>query len=260
MALAGAGFDPYLGFYHRPRHGRPALALDLMEPDRPIVADSTVVNAINNGEVQAADFVYSGPACALTPSGRKAFIAAYERRLDQETTHPLFGYRVTMRRLIAVQARLLARHLLGEIESIQRAAFKAVKAGATGRDIYAAAEPLVARSKHHNHLDFLAHGMGLVSHEAPRLTERGVAVPYVPEHKDKPLEESMVVSVETTLLHPTRGFIKLEDTVVTTPAGHEVYAEGGRGWNRGGPAVRRWLSCRGKRASSKGNACSITVK
>ncbi len=128
--------------------------------------------------------------------------------------------------------------LLGEIESIQQAAFKAVKAGATGRDIYAAAEPLVAKSRHHNHMEFLAHGMGMVSHEAPRLTERGVAVPYTPEHKDQPLEESMVVSVETTLLHPTRGFIKLEDTVVTTANGHELYAEGGRGWNRGGTAAQ----------------------
>ena len=116
MALASAGFDPYLGFYHRPRHGRPALALDMMEPYRPIVVDSAVINAINNGEVKAGDFVYSGPACTLTSAGRKAFLAAYERRLDQETTHPLFGYRVSMRRLIAVQARLFARHLLGEID------------------------------------------------------------------------------------------------------------------------------------------------
>jgi Xaa-Pro aminopeptidase len=127
--------------------------------------------------------------------------------------------------------------LLGEIESVQRAAFKAIKPGATGQDIYAAAEPLVAKSRHHNHMEFLAHGMGMVSHEAPRLTERGVAVPYTPEHKDKPLEADMVVSVETTLLHPTRGFIKLEDTVVTTAAGQAIYAEGLRGWNKGGTAL-----------------------
>jgi CRISPR-associated protein Cas4 len=116
VMLGGAGFDPYMGFYHRPRHGRPALALDMMEPYRPILADSTVINAVNNGEIGIDDFVYSGPACSLKPAGRKALIAGYERRLDQETTHPLFGYRVTMRRLLAVQSRLLARHLLGEIE------------------------------------------------------------------------------------------------------------------------------------------------
>jgi CRISPR-associated exonuclease Cas4/CRISPR-associated protein Cas1 len=98
------------------RHGRPALALDMMEPYRPIIADSTVINVVNNGEVKPTDFVRNGPACALKPAGRKAFIAAYERRLDLETTHPVFGYRVSMRRLIHVQMRLLARHLDGEID------------------------------------------------------------------------------------------------------------------------------------------------
>jgi Xaa-Pro aminopeptidase len=86
-------------------------------------------------------------------------------------------------------------------------------------------------------MDFLAHGMGLVSHEAPRLTDRG-AVKYQPEHKDKPLEANMVVSVETTLRHPTRGFIKLEDTLALTASGHEVYGEGARGWNKGGTALK----------------------
>lgn len=116
VALSGVGLDPYLGFYHRPRHGRPALALDMMEPYRPIIADSVVINAINNGEVKEKDFTISTPGCSLTPAGRRAFLAAYERRLDQETTHPVFGYRVTMRRLIAVQAQLLVRHLQGEID------------------------------------------------------------------------------------------------------------------------------------------------
>ena len=123
--------------------------------------------------------------------------------------------------------------LLCEIESIQRAAMKPMRAGAMGRDIYAAAEPLVAGSKHHNHLEFLAHGMGLVSHEAPRLTARG-PVPYPADDAERPLEAGSVVSVETTLMHPTRGFIKLEDTVVVTDTGHEVYGEGLRGWNRAG--------------------------
>ena len=114
-ALVSAGSDPYQGFYHRPRHGRPALALDMMEPFRPLLCDSTVLMAINNGEVGPGSFVTNGPACALTPSGRKALIAAWERRLEQETTHPVFGYRISMRRLVAVQCRLLARHVTGEI-------------------------------------------------------------------------------------------------------------------------------------------------
>jgi Xaa-Pro aminopeptidase len=123
--------------------------------------------------------------------------------------------------------------LLAEIEAIQRAGFKAVRPGAMGRDIYAAAEPLVAKSKQHNNLEFLAHGMGLVSHEAPRLTDHG-PVPYPATDADIPLEVGEVVSVETTLKHPTRGFIKLEDTVVVTDTGHEIYGEGGRGWNIAG--------------------------
>jgi Xaa-Pro aminopeptidase len=125
--------------------------------------------------------------------------------------------------------------LLAEIESIQRASMQAMRPGALGREIYATAEPLVAKSKHRNNLEFLAHGMGLVSHEAPRLTDRG-PVPYPADDAGRPLEAGMVVSVETTLKHPTRGFIKLEDTAVVTASGHEVYGEGARGWNRAGTA------------------------
>jgi Xaa-Pro aminopeptidase len=127
--------------------------------------------------------------------------------------------------------------LLAEIETIQRAAMKPIRAGALGSVIYAAAEPLAQKSKHHNHMHFLAHGMGLVSHEAPRLTAKG-PVPYDAYDADRPLETGMVVSVETTLQHPERGFIKLEDTVVVTDAGFDIYGEGGRGWNRGGTAAR----------------------
>jgi len=126
--------------------------------------------------------------------------------------------------------------LLGEIEAIQRAAMKPIKAGRLGGEIYAAADPLVRQSKQHNHMHFLAHGMGLVSHEAPRLTASG-PVPYDAYDATRPLEAGMVVSVETTLQHPRRGFIKLEDTVVVTPSGFDIYGEGGRGWNRGGTAA-----------------------
>jgi len=127
--------------------------------------------------------------------------------------------------------------LLGEIETIQRAAFKPIRAGASGGVIYEAGEALVAKSKHHYNMEFLAHGMGLVSHEAPHLTSTG-PIPYTDEDAHRPLESGMVISVETTLKHPSRGFIKLEDTVVVTDTGFELYGEGGRGWNRGGTAVR----------------------
>ena len=127
--------------------------------------------------------------------------------------------------------------LLAEIESIQRAAFNATRPGALGREIYGAAEPLVMKSKHHNNIEFLAHGMGLVSHEAPRLTDHG-PVPYPADDANIPLEVGAVVSVETTLKHPSRGFIKLEDTVVVTEQGHEIYGEGARGWNKAATAAR----------------------
>ena len=116
-ALTAVGLDPYMGLYHRPRPGRPALALDLMEPFRPIIADSCALQAINNGEVRRDGFTTNGPAWALNSGGRKTLIGAYERRMDQETTHPVFGYRVSMRRLIDVQCRLLARYLQGEIRA-----------------------------------------------------------------------------------------------------------------------------------------------
>jgi CRISPR-associated endonuclease Cas1/CRISPR-associated protein Cas4 len=116
VTLSAVGFDPYRGFYHQPRYGRPALALDLMEPFRPLVADSAVILAINNGEVKPTDFIAAAGSVALNADGRKRFIAAFERRLSQEVTHPQFGYRIAYRRLFELQARLLARHLLGELE------------------------------------------------------------------------------------------------------------------------------------------------
>lgn len=109
------GFDPYLGFYHRPRFGRPALALDLSEEFRPLVADSTVLTLINNGEIKSSDFVTRAGGMALTAEGRRAVLRAYERRLDTEVRHPVFGYQLTYRRVFDVQARMLGAHLLGEI-------------------------------------------------------------------------------------------------------------------------------------------------
>jgi CRISP-associated protein Cas1 len=109
------GFDPYLGFYHRPRFGRPALALDLAEEFRPLIAESVVINLVNNGEVTASDFVVRAGGVNLTKDGRRTVLRAYDRRLDIEVRHPTFGYRVTYRRVLEVQTRVLAAHVLGEI-------------------------------------------------------------------------------------------------------------------------------------------------
>ena len=115
VTLAAVGFDAYRGLYHQPRYGRPALALDLMEPFRPLVADSAVVQAINNGEVRLHDFKTAAGSVNLTADGRRRFISAFERRLGHEVIHPLFGYRVSYCRLMEMQARLFGRFLLGEL-------------------------------------------------------------------------------------------------------------------------------------------------
>ena len=115
MALLSEGLEPHWGVYHQPRHGRPALSLDLMEPLRPLIADSAVLTAINTGMVRKRNFRIGANACLLEPAGRKAMITAYEARLDQLVTHPVFEYRCSWRAAIRLHARLLARHFRGDI-------------------------------------------------------------------------------------------------------------------------------------------------
>ena len=109
------GFDPFIGFFHQPRFGRPALALDLMEPFRPLIADSAVLSAVNTRMVTPRDFIATGSAVALKPDGRKAFFRAYEQRMDTLVTHPLFGYKMSYSRMMEVQARLLAAYIRGDV-------------------------------------------------------------------------------------------------------------------------------------------------
>jgi Xaa-Pro aminopeptidase len=123
--------------------------------------------------------------------------------------------------------------LLGEIDAIQQAARKPIRPGALGGDVIAAGEERLKQSPHGNILKYVAHGMGLISHEAPRLTARSVER-YPAYDADRPLEPGLVLSIETTMHHPRRGFIKLEDTVAVTETGWEAFGDVGRGWNRGG--------------------------
>ena len=115
LAALAVGFDPYLGFYHQPRFGRAALGLDLMEEFRPLVAESTVLSCINNRVITDRDFVKAGQAVNLTTAGRKRFFQTYEQRMSSLITHPLFDYKVSYRRALELQARLLAKTLTGEI-------------------------------------------------------------------------------------------------------------------------------------------------
>jgi CRISPR-associated protein Cas1 len=116
IAALAVGFDPYIGFYHQPRFGRPALALDIMEEFRPLIAESCAITAINNRMVTEKDFVRAGRAVNLSAAGRKQFFVAYEARMNHLVTHPIFDYKVTYRRALELQFRILARYLTGEID------------------------------------------------------------------------------------------------------------------------------------------------
>lgn len=119
LAAYAVGFDPYVGFFHQPRFGRPALALDLMEEFRPLVADSTVLSCINNRVLTPGDFVRAGEAVNLATAGRRRFFELYEQRMNSLLTHPVFDYKVSYRRAIELQARMLAKCLTGEIPAYQ---------------------------------------------------------------------------------------------------------------------------------------------
>jgi len=118
-ACLAVGFDPYVGLFHRPRFGRPALALDLAEEFRPLLADSTVLTLVNNREISASDLTVRAGAVALTADGRKTAIRAWERRMTTEVRHPMFGYAVSYRRAAELQARILAARLTGELPSYE---------------------------------------------------------------------------------------------------------------------------------------------
>ena len=109
-----AGLDPFLGFMHQPRYGRPALALDLMEEFRPLVADSVAISLINRGELGPDDFIHSANGVFLNDRGRRPFWEAWFRRMDTEVSHPEFSYKMAYRRMLEVQARQLWRFVRGE--------------------------------------------------------------------------------------------------------------------------------------------------
>jgi CRISP-associated protein Cas1 len=118
-ACLAVGFDPYIGLFHQPRFGRPALALDLAEEFRPLLADSTVLTLVNNREISASDFLVRAGAVTLTAEGRKTVIRAWERRMTTHVRHPVFAYQVSYRRAAELQARMLAARLTGELPAYQ---------------------------------------------------------------------------------------------------------------------------------------------
>ena len=118
-AVSVVGLDPYVGYLHAAKYGKPALALDLMEEFRPIIVDSVVLTLLNNGMLQPDDFAEEFGAYRLTDGGRRTFLAKFEDRLNTEVEHPVFRYKATYKRCIELQARLLAKALTGEIPQYQ---------------------------------------------------------------------------------------------------------------------------------------------
>ena len=116
-AIQTVGLDPYVGFFHQQNYGRPCLALDLMEEFRPIIADSVVITLINKRQIKPDDFTQSHGGWFLNDAARKRFYAAYEGRKNETITHPVFKYKLEFRRAIELQVRLLAKYLMGEIET-----------------------------------------------------------------------------------------------------------------------------------------------
>jgi CRISPR-associated protein Cas1 len=117
-ALRLARLEPTLGAFHTCRPGRPALALDLMEPFRPLIADSVAVSSFNRGELTEGHFLRTAAGCALTEHGRRAFFVAWGRRMDTEVTHPVFGYRLSYRRMLMLHARMIAAWMVGEVPTL----------------------------------------------------------------------------------------------------------------------------------------------
>src|SRR2546430_6744436 len=114
--LAGVGFDPYIGYLHASRYGKPALALDIMEEFRPVIVDSVVLSLFNNRQLEPKDFILELNSYRMTDATKRLFLQKFEERMQEIITHPVFEYKISYRRCIEVQARLLGKYLTGEVD------------------------------------------------------------------------------------------------------------------------------------------------
>jgi len=117
-ALRAARLEPSIGAFHVSRPGRPALALDLMEPFRPLIADSVAVTAFNRGELGEGYFLRTASGCMFTDAGRKAFFGVWARRMGTTVTHPEFGYQLSYRRMLVLHARMIAAWVVGDVNTL----------------------------------------------------------------------------------------------------------------------------------------------
>jgi Xaa-Pro aminopeptidase len=172
-------------------------------------------------------FTTCGPDCNRAPSTRR-WEPGTSINLDSGGRYR--GYVGDLARGAVLEtASPLQEELLEEVDAVQMAARKAVRPGALAEELYVAAEAQLHASPNRERMDFLAHGMGLIGHEAPRITSHG-PVPYPGVHAHRPLEAGMVLSIETSMRHTTEGFVKLEDTVLVVDDGFEAVADHARKW------------------------------
>jgi Xaa-Pro aminopeptidase len=185
----------------------------------------------NRGMVFDYCLVAAGPEVNRAPSDR-VWCEGDVLSLDSGGMYQ--GYIGDLARMaVAGEPTALMTDLFDEIESVQQAARTVVAAGRRGGDIFAVAEKALAGCAHRDEMFFVAHGMGLITHEVPRLTGTG-PVPYPADHAAAPLEAGMVLSIETWVENAEVGFVKLEDTLIVTDDGWEAPGDTGRGWNRAG--------------------------
>ena len=113
------GFDPYIGYLHSTQYGKPALALDMLEMFRAPVVDSVVLNLLNNRMLSPGDFEETFGAWRMKEEAKRTFLTKFEERLNTPITHPVFKTKVTYRRCLELQMRLLSRWLTGELKQFR---------------------------------------------------------------------------------------------------------------------------------------------
>ncbi len=172
--------------------------------------------------------ITSGPTFGRAPSNRPWNPGEV---LSLDTAGHYHGYLADMARMAVMGPPTeLMQELLNEILFVQDQTRLVIGPGRLGHEVYEAGHRATEQCKFGKSFGFVAHGMGLISHEAPRLRHND-EIGYDGVHAERALESGMVLSIETGIKHPEAGFIKLEDTVVVTETGWEAYGDWGRHWN-----------------------------
>lgn len=208
--------------------------LATFEAARPGETKSAIAERFRREQTaRGLDFDYAlvtaGPSLNRAPTDREVWRPGTTLSLDSGGMYR--GYIGDLARMGvgAAAPTGLQADLLAEVEAVQQAARGPVRAGRRGGDIFDAAHKALVSCPHAEEMSFVAHGMGLITHEAPRLTATG-PVPYPADHAESPLRPGMVLSIETWVENGEVGFVKLEDTLIVTADGWEAPGDVGRGY------------------------------